>query len=141
MLPHRVNDLRWTWNGDLVIGENGDLVDTTAHQLLSFVQEIKTRVRSELYDWQLHPYLGAALIDLVGEPNNREIAEQGKARIISALARDGFVARRYIKVAYVPVDRHHLMYRLTITVPDMIQGEQIELSLLLDTSEFEILFL
>jgi hypothetical protein len=125
----------------MVIGENGDLVDTTAHQLLSFVQEIKTRVRSELYDWKLHPSLGASLSDLIGEPNSREIAERGKARIIAALVRDSFVARRYIKVSYTPIDRHHLMYRLSVTVPDMIQGEQIELNLLLDTNEFEILFL
>jgi hypothetical protein len=141
MRPHRVNDLRWTWNGDLVIGTNGDLTDTHAHELLSFVQEIKTRVRSELYDWALHPGLGANLSDLIGELNNKEIAERGKARIISALVRDGFVATRFIKVSYIPIDHNHLMYRLSIVIPDMIQGEEIELNLLLDTSEFEILFL
>jgi hypothetical protein len=141
MRPHRVKDLRWTWNGDLVIGENGDLTDTSAHELLSFVQEIKTRVQSELYDWKLHPYLGASLSDLIGGPNNERTAEEGKARIVAALMRDGFIAKRYIKVVYLPVDRHHLMYRLSITVPDMVEGEQIELNLLVNTNEFEILFL
>lgn len=141
MQPHRVNDFRWTWNGDIVIGASGDIKDTREHDLMSFVQEVKTRVRSELYDWQLHPHLGAALSDLLGEANNKELAERGKARIISSLIRNGLVARRFIKVSYAPVDRHHLMYRLAITIPDMIEGEQIELSLLLDTSEFEILFL
>jgi hypothetical protein len=141
MKPHRVNDLRWTWNGDLEIGDGGDLKDTSAHELLSFVQEIKTRVRSELYDWKLHPHLGASLSDLIGEPNSETTAEQGKARIVSALVRDSFIARRFIKVRYTPIDRHHLMYRLSITVPDMIEGEQLELNFLLDTDEFEILFL
>ena len=140
MQPHRINDFRWTWNGDLVIGETGDIKDTRQHDLLSFVQEVKTRVRSELYDWQLHPYLGASLSDLIGEANNKELAEQGKARIVSSLTRNGLVARRFIKVTYAPVDRHHLMYRLKITIPDMIEGEQIELNLLLDTNEYEILF-
>jgi hypothetical protein len=140
MQPHRVNDFRWTWNGDLVIGETGDIKDTRQHDLLSFIQEVKTRVRSELYDWQLHPYLGASLSDLIGEANNKELAEQGKARIVSSLTRNGLVARRFIKVTYAPVDRHHLMYRLKITIPDMIEGEQIELNLLLDTNEYEILF-
>ena len=140
MKPHRVNDFRWTWNGDIVIGETGDIKDTREHDLLSFVQEIKTRVRSDLYDWQLHPHLGAALSDLIGRPNSKELAEQGKARIISALIRNGLVARKFIKISYVPVDRHHLMYRLAIVIPDMIEGEQIELNLLLDTDEFEILF-
>ena len=141
MRPHRVNDLRWTWNGDLVIGDNGDLTDTSAHSLLSFIQEIKTRIHSDLYDWRLHPHIGAALSELIGEPNTRDLAEQGKARMISALVRDGFIAKRYIRINYTPIDRHHLMYRLTITVPDMTGAEKIELNLLLDTSEFEILFL
>ena len=140
MKPHRVNDLRWTWNGDIVIGETGDLKDTREHDLLSFMQEVKTRVRSELYDWKLHPHLGASLSDLIGRANSKELAEQGKARIISSLVRNGLVARRFIKVSYVPVDRHHLMYRLAIVIHDMIEGEQIELNLLLDTNEFEILF-
>ena len=141
MRPHRVNDLRWTWNGDFVIGNQGDLMDTSAHELLSFIQEVKTRVRSDLYDWKLHPSLGASLSDLIGELNNKEIAERGKARIISALVRDGFVGARFIKVNYIPIDQNHLMYRLSIVIPDMVQGEEIELNLLLDTNEFEILFL
>jgi len=141
MRPHRVKDLKWTWSGDFVIGDNGDLTDTRAHELMSFVQEIKTRVRSELYDWKLHPHIGASLSDLIGRPNTKEIAEEGKSRIISSLTRNGLVANRFIKVAYTPVDRHHLMYRLGISLPDMDQEEQIILNLLLDTNEFEIIFL
>ena len=140
MRPHKVVDLRWTWNGDLVIGPTGDLLDTSVHELLSFVQEAKTRVRSELYEWKLHPDLGASLSDLIGRPNTRGIANEGKARIIASLSRDGFLAQKYITVRSIPVDRNHLMYRLKIRLPDMSGSESIEINLLLDTEEFSFLF-
>ena len=141
MLPIRVNDLRWTWNGDIVIGPNGDIGDTKVHGLLSFVQEIKTRCRSELYDWKMHPHLGANMSDLIGRPNNRETAETGKARLHSALTRDGFIASRLIEILYTPTGRHHILYRLTVNVPDYGKDEQIQLNLLFDTDEFELTFL
>jgi hypothetical protein len=141
MRPHRVTDLRWVVSGDLVIGANGDLGDTRASPLLSFIQEIQTRVRSELYDWKLHPHLGASLSDLIGEINNKNTAEDGKARIMSALVRDSFITAGLIKITYLPVDQNHLMYRLRVNVPDMTKGEFIQINLILDTNEFEIIFI
>jgi len=63
MRDYRVLDLRWTDSGDITLGKDGDLGDTSKHSLLSFLQEVKTRIRSELYDWKLHPHICASLID------------------------------------------------------------------------------
>ena len=69
MLPWRVNDLAFGTFGDLSIGPNGDIEDTQSiHSLLSFIQEIKNRITSDLYDWALHPHIGAGMSDLQGEP-------------------------------------------------------------------------
>lgn len=142
MKPFRVNDLRWSWNGDLILGQDGDLDDTTQHdELLSLVQEAKTRIRSNLYDWRLHPELGASLNQIIGEANSFELAELGKARIISALTRDGLLTPQLITVQYMPVDRHHLLYRVKITPPDLTKRQSIDIPLLLGTDEFVLTFI
>lgn len=142
MREFRVNDLKWTWSGDLTLSKDGDLDDTFHHHdLLSLVQEAKTRIRSSLYDWRLQPHLGASLDQLSGEPNGREIAETGKMRIISALSRDNLVAPQLLKVQYMPIDRHHILYRVKISPLDLQTRESIEIPLLLGTDEFTLTFM
>lgn len=141
MRPYRVNDLLWSWSGDLRIGNNGDLSVTQPHELLSFIQEVKTRLRSSLYDWKLHPQLGASLDELIGQLNNRTTAESGKACIIASLVRDGFVTRSFIGVRYMPVDVDQLLYNVTIKLPDITQDEILKFSLLLNISNFDVTFI
>lgn len=141
MRDYRVLDLRWTDSGDLTIGDDGDLGDTSKHSLLSFLQEVKTRIRSELYDWTLNPHIGASLIDLIGEPNDRETAEEGKTRIISALVKDNLVDASILSVSYIPTALNHLLYRISIRLPDMLPDQVISLSLLLNVEDFEVQFL
>lgn len=141
MRDYRVLDLRWTDSGDITIGLDGDLGDTSRHSLLSFLQEVKTRVRSELYDWNLQPHIGASLIDLVGEPNDRETAEEGKTRIIAALTKDNLVDAGALTVLYIPTGLHHLLYRINIRLPDLQPDQLISISVLLDVEDFEVQFL
>lgn len=138
--PRRV-DLWWGWSGDLVIGPDGDLKDTSEHDLVSFMQEAQTRLRGELYDWALHPHIGASLTDLVGETNSRETAEDGKTRIIAALTKDSFVDTLRIKVRYVPVGLHKILYSVVLSVPNIGADEIVNLSLLWDAEASTILFL
>lgn len=109
-------DFYWTFDGDFIVGPSGDLHDTSDDSLRSLVQEVKTRLMSDQWDWSIFPRVGAGLSDLVGQPNNRETAEDGKAKIISALSRDGLVNSEDISVKYVPISRDLIMYRLSITV-------------------------
>jgi len=109
-------DLYWTFEGDFLVGPNGDLYDTSVDPLRSLVQEVKTRLKSEQQDWGFFPRVGAGISELIGEPNNRENAENGKAKIISALSRDGLVDASDISVKYVPVTRESILYRLSIAV-------------------------
>lgn len=141
MKAHRVNDLYWTWSGDLRLGNDGDLSETFPNELQSFIQEVQTRLRSELYDWQLHPHLGASLVDLIGRPNNRETAEAGKAHIIAALTKDGFVSRSLIGVQYSPVDVDQLLYIVRISLPDVTRDEVLKFSLLFNIKSFGVTFL
>lgn len=141
MKSYRAIDLSWTWNGDIQISDIGDLSTTAHDQIGSFLQEIQTRLRSDLKDWEIHPHLGASLSDLIGEPNTRAIAEEGKTRIISALVRDNFCDGNLIKVRYVPVDKNHLLYNIRISLPGLKDEERLQFSLLFDTSEYDVSFL
>lgn len=141
MRESKQSDLRWIWSGDLALSSNGDLKDTSEHELMSFIQEVQTRLRSDLYDWVVHPHIGTSLSDLIGEPNNKETAEEGKAKIISALAKDAFVDVARIRVRYMPVGRDKLLYSVLISLPESTDDEILNISLLMDTAEFSIVFI
>jgi len=136
-----VNDLKWTWNGDLIIDQYGDLADTADNSLRSFIQEIRTRVRSDLGDWRMQPHVGASLSELIGEPNSEETAEAGKVRIISALTKDNFIAATAIRIRYTPVDQNAILYNIQIRLPDLTNDEVVNLTLVLDIDEYEVTFL
>jgi hypothetical protein len=109
-------DLLWSSRGDLYISGDGDLMDTEHDPLRSFIQEVRTRAESDQGDWKNFPNLGANISDFVGEPNNPITAESIRTRVLGALARDGFVNTRDMKIKYMPIDRDKLLLRLSLTV-------------------------
>jgi len=130
-------DLEFSYDGDFTIGASGDLGDTADNTLQSFIQEAQTRLRSELYDWTMHPHLGAAMSDLLGEPNDKETAEEGQVKIISALTKDGFCNADAISVHYMPVSRHHILYKISIRLPfarGELEDNVLTFSLLFDSN-------
>lgn len=136
-------DLAWTYDGDLVIGASGDLQDTSNDTLRSFIQEVQTRVRSALEDWELWPEIGSNLDELRGEINNRQTAQEGQDRIITALTFRGFMKSGDIKVRYVPVTKSRLMYFLNLMVqgtPENNFVEEVRLNLIYDSAEDGIIF-
>lgn len=109
-------DLYWTLRGDLSFGADGDLRDTSFDALRSVWQEIRTRVQGHLGDWRIYPTLGSNLDDLVGWPNNKTTAENGKNRIIAALTRNNFLSSKSIKVRYVPWPDSSILYFIDLLV-------------------------
>jgi len=130
-------DLYWTLDGDLALDRNGDLRDTSFDQLRSTLQEIRTRARSSLQDWAIHPNLGANLDALLGRPNNKFTAEEGRTNIISALTMHGFLKKNNVKVKYVPISRHQIAYFIEVKVvlSDTMQTKLLKTQLLYDTEE------
>lgn len=130
-------DLYWTLDGDFAFGEDGDLKDTSFDVFRSLWQEMRTRCRSSFRDWALHPMLGANLDELLGEMNNKATAEEGKTRLLSALTQGGFLPRSAIRIRYLPIGRHRLLYDITVTVGDPGSGRtrMLTTQLLYDTEE------
>jgi hypothetical protein len=130
-------DLYWTLDGDFAYGEDGDLKDTSFDVYRSLWQEMRTRCRSSSKDWALNPFLGANLDEIIGMANNRATAEEGKARIIASLVQNAFLPKDLIRVRYLPIGRHQILYDVTITVTDPGNGKTklLQTQLLYDTDE------
>jgi hypothetical protein len=118
-------DLMWTSRGDCYI-QDGDLMDTSLDPLRSLVQEVKTRASADIGDWNVFPDIGSNISDLVGEPNNKITAESMKTKILSALARHGFILTSDLEISYVPVDIDKLMVRIKIKVAPTLQNGKTE---------------
>ena len=128
-------DFYWTFDGDVLVDPEGDLADTASDPLRSLVQEVRTRIMGDQKDWELYPETGATLGDLIGEPNNKLTAETGKARIIAALTRDGFVSSSDISIKYIPTGPYSILYKLVIAVSPTdtnYQTEYVEIKILFD---------
>ncbi len=100
-------DLDWTWDGDLVTGDDGDLKDTSDDLLLSLVNEIHTVVKSSTQDWRDNPEVGADIDDFVGEPNDRITAKELQKRVFSSLLT--IVRAEDLSVRVTPVHIHRVL--------------------------------
>jgi len=109
-------DLGWSSRGDLVLGHNGDIMDTYEDPLRSLYEEIRTRTMSAVGDWRNYPDLGASMEDYVGEPNTKYTAEAIKTRVVTSITRNGLVSNADLDVKYVPIDVDKLMVRISVKV-------------------------
>jgi hypothetical protein len=132
-------DFYWSLDGDYSVGEDGDIRDTSYDIMRSTWQEMRTRGRSNHYDWKEHPTLGANLEELIGQVNNRATAEEGKANLLAALTQGGFLPKNVIKIKYVPISKHRLFYYIYVNILDPSTGQTrlLKTTLLYDTLESE----
>ena len=139
-------DVDWTWDGDYQVGDNGDLKDTDYDYIQSLVNEIRTIVRSEYGDWELHAMLASNLSDYLGEPNNETIARAIEERITSSVSAAGILNPSDLQVRVVPVQNHIVLVTLTISAEatsrnSLVVGEPVIVSLTYDSLEDSIFFL
>ena len=128
-------DLFFSNTGDFAVGPDGDLAGTESDMLLSFRQECLNRVKSELQDWALHPWLGAGLSVIVGEPNTKSTAEKGKELIENALTMGAFVNSNDVNIKYIPVSNDALVYIIEVAVVPTDENDfedMIKINLLFD---------
>jgi len=140
------NDLFWTWDGDLAVGKDGDIKDTSDDLLLSLQQEIATIVKSELGEWEAEPLLGCTLSDFLGEPNTRENGEAIENRIRIKLVETNIVQREDLGVRVVPTGPHQLMIMINVSVVatgnnQLTVADPVSVNILYDTMENNLFFM
>jgi len=133
-------DLDWTWDGDYLVDDDGDLKDTSYDYLQSIRNEIATIVKSELLDWELDPTIGANLSDFMGEPNTREVGRQLEDRVETALVSAGVVYPEDVNARVVPIGTHRVLITITVltiaTVNNQLDvSEPIVTSVVFDSTE------
>ena len=138
-------DAKWDWNGDYLVGKDGDLSDTRDDQVEDLVQQIRIITASALGDWDEHPSRAAGLEDFVGEPNTRPIAQSIRKRVESALIDNNVVSENDLIVNIMPVGPHELFINIGVsalaTENNSLSTNRTSVQLVFDTNERLVLFL
>lgn len=104
-------DLTFTNSGDLALTENGDLSLSAQTQRLR--EQIAARIKTQLSDWLCYPATGTTLEDLIGLPNTKLNAENGKNSIVKALTYDGLVNEGDINILILPL-KDKILYKIKV---------------------------
>lgn len=133
-------DIKYTWNGDFIPGDDGDLADTSSDAIQSLIQEVQTIANSSLGDWEEHPQYSSSLDDFIGEPNNRDTSSAIVERLRSALLTNNVVRSGDLVVKIVPIDRHKVLLIVSIdatSTPNnsIIKGNTAVITIVYDWAE------
>lgn len=102
-------DLSFSWNGDYLIGEDGDLEDTSYDTIQSLIELQHDIAASSFKDWKIRPNWASNLDDFIGEPNIRSTAEAIHDRYKLALISSGIATEEDLQVKVIPVDVHRVL--------------------------------
>lgn len=139
-------DADFTWDGDYVVGSDGDLGDTRSNYLTSLYNEIRSTVRSEIGDWEKHPLIGPNLSEYRGEPNNRRTVNRMQQALISALTSNDIVQPGDLSIRIVPVGPYQVLILINVSVQatpnnGLEPGQTLDVSISYDSLEDSIFFL
>lgn len=139
-------DLDFSWDGDFIIGKDGDLGDTSDDHLRALVNDIRDCVKSELGDWEKDPQFACDLAEFRGEANTRATGKAIENRVKSKIASIGLVKSEDLQVRVVPVHINQVAVMIKVsaiaTSDNHLQvGEPILVNFVYDTTEHDIFFL
>lgn len=138
-------DAAWSWNGDFLLGDQGDIKDTMYDTLQSIVDQVSIICSSSFGDWAIYPSRGAGIDDFVGEANNRTTANKLHDRIRISLTSMGIVNENDLKVNVIPVSMHKLLIVIYIDAISLgsntLENEgPLKVALVFDTSQRQVFF-
>jgi len=97
-------DIRFTEDGDLVVGETGDLDLVWGDEQIA--QEVLFRLKTTLGDWTLSPNVGADLEKYIGEPNIPITHALIESQVIKAITRGNLLV--FPSVRAVPIGENEV---------------------------------
>jgi hypothetical protein len=99
-------DIHVDASGDITLAPNGDFQMADPSGVL--IQDVAFRARTDWYDFEPHPRLGADLQRLIGEPNTKELGSQAEDLLYTSLTFGGLVAAQDLKVKGVPISNSRI---------------------------------
>lgn len=124
MPGYEATDLRFAADGDLIVEQGGAVTDTSISPLLSFKQEIITRVLSSAGDWSEHPWLGTNASQYVGEPVNEDTMEALLVSLRHGLTADGLVKDKDLEILWAQWDTNSVGILITVDVGRLSSDDQ-----------------
>jgi len=108
-------DMGFNLDGDIILGDDGDLFKTDFDVLIALTQQIHIRVKYLADEWSLQPLLGV-VFQPIGDLNYEENAEEWKSAIFMALTHDGLVDSSDLAIEIAPLDDVSLLTVISVTV-------------------------
>jgi hypothetical protein len=146
MANYDSNDMDFTWDGDFIRGEDGDIGDTSSDGVVALINEIRSLVKAETLDWEKEATFATNLSDFQGEANTQSTGEIIEERIFAAITNHGIVRDGDLTVRVVPVHVNQVLIMIRV-VADSTSGnslspaEPIKVDLIYDTLEKGVFFL
>lgn len=138
-------DAAFSWNGDILLGDQGDIKDTMYDTLQSIVDQVSIICASSYGDWAIYPSRGAGIDDFVGEPNNRTTADRLHDRIRISLTSTGLITEEDLNINVIPISIHKLLIIIYIDAISLgtnrIEDEgPLKVALVFDTAQRQVFF-
>lgn len=111
-MKYNFTDIALSEDGDLILDPDNDIA--IVNSIDAFAQEIEFRLKTDKRDMFLHSEFGNELKEQIGQRNTREVAERGRADIISCLTYGGLIDPLDLLVVAIPVDSNTLMYHIEV---------------------------
>ncbi len=110
------DDLWYSGDGDLVVGGDGDLRDTSddKSRTRALIQEIQQVLSSSTGDWKSNPTFAADLAEFIGEIANDAAGDRIARRIKEKLVRMGIVSSGQLDIIPLILGSTAL-FRITVT--------------------------
>jgi hypothetical protein len=110
MIYYKDTDLAIDDDGDLILDVisdpvTGEIIETDFALAKDFdctADDIDTCAKSQKNDSDVWPNFGADLEELVGQPNTRQIGEEGRDRLVNSLIDSGIVNMSDLTVMAIP---------------------------------------
>ena len=139
-------DFDFSWNGDYLLGNDGDLSDTSDDTLRSLIQDIHSICASAFNDWEFSPRRAAELDDFIGEPNIITTGDRIHDRVRLALTSNGVVLEDDLDIRVIPVHIHKVLIIIKINATatplnKITRGQVLIVQLVFDFFEQGIFFL
>lgn len=95
------------------------MLDSATFPLLSLKQEIITRVRSNIGDWNDHPWLGTNMQAFIGEPNNEDTIQKIVSSLRHGLTVDNLVSSDDLEILWAIWDVNTLALVVVVEVGEL----------------------
>lgn len=112
-----VTDLKFSDEGDFVIGEDGDFSLSSGEECLR--ESVSVRIKTDIGEWGVFPRLGANLSTLIGRKNNRNSLDIGIFNIRSSLVYDNFIPFGSLSITGLPAG-NVIMFIVKIRASDRL---------------------